>query len=76
MKSQVLMISAFLVVLAALSVEGRDLKVEVISGEVQSKDTFNSDPYVSVTVCKEKKKTQTVSRTRTPSWNWSHNVCF
>ncbi len=75
MKSQVLIISAFLVaLLAALGAEGRDLNVQVVSGTVQSKDTFTSDPYMSVSVCKQKERTPVINLSRHPTWNWSHNV--
>jgi len=52
----------------------RDLLVEVIGGKVKRMDTFSSDPYMSVTVCNEKKQTPTISSTLNPVWNWKHQV--
>lgn len=42
----------------------RSLYVKVYEGNVPAKDLFNSDPYVSVTVCEE--KAQTPSTTTPP----------
>jgi len=53
---------------------GRDLLVEVKGGKVRKKDTFSTDPYMSVTVCNEKKQTQVVKNNVNPVWNWSNTV--
>ena len=52
----------------------RDLLVEVISGTVPRKDTFSTDAYMSVSVCKQKERTPTVKSTLKPTWNWRHQV--
>ena len=70
--SRLVICAVFLAVVAVAY--GRDLHITVVRGEVESKDTFSVDPYVSVTVCKEKKKTNTINLSKTPQWNWSHQV--
>jgi hypothetical protein len=57
-------------------VEGRDLSVTVVGGDVEVKDTFTTDAYMSVSVCKEKERTPTVSSSNHPTWNWTHRVIF
>jgi len=69
-----LLIASVVIVYCVSSAYGRDLLVEVIGGKVRKMDTFTSDPYLSVTVCKEKKQTPTIKRTLNPVWNWRHQV--
>jgi len=75
MKSRILA-SLFLVVYFVSESYGRDLLIEVKSGKVQKKDTFSTDAYMSVTVCKEKQRTPTVKSNLNPVWNWAHTVSF
>ncbi|WP_328931003.1 MULTISPECIES: C2 domain-containing protein [unclassified Streptomyces] len=50
----------------------RSLYVKVYEGNVPAKDLFNSDPYVSVTVCEEKAQTPVDDDTTRPRWHWSY----
>jgi hypothetical protein len=74
MEQRALIFSVVLLAVAAGVVESRDLSVTVVGGTVEAKDTFTSDPYMSVTVCNVKKTTPTIRSTTTPTWNWTNRV--
>jgi len=56
------------------SAYGRNLYVDVVGGHVRKADIFSSDPYMKVTVCKQKEQTPVISSNLNPVWDWEHQV--